>query len=250
MKTQTRRFKVIVAYDGGSFAGWQSQSHKNTVQDRLEEAVYSISREEVVVHGSGRTDTGVHALGQCAHFDLAGSKWTAAALGKALNAVLPRTIRILKCRAVSQRFHARFSVKAKIYRYRIWNADVLLPFEVGRSWHIVQPIDRAKLRSALDLFKGRHDFTGFSANSGRKIEDKIRTISRISLRLHGPEIVIEVEGDGFLYKMVRLIVGASMLCAEGRISLGELKTELREGGARGRRLVAPASGLYLVRVRY
>ena len=250
MKITARRFKIIVAYDGGGFAGWQSQTHKNTVQDRLEEAARSITREKVSVHGSGRTDTGVHALGQCAHFDLAGAKWTATALPKALNAVLPAAIRVLSCRAVNANFHARFSVKAKVYRYRIWNADVLLPFDAGRAWHIAQPLELAKLRDALELFKGKHNFAAFSANTGRTIEDTVRTISRISLRRSGHQITIEVEGDGFLYKMVRLIVGTAVLHAQGKIAATTIRSDLKEGRAQNRRLVAPSFGLYLVRVRY
>ena len=240
----------MVAYDGGSFAGWQSQAHKNTVQDHLEEAVHSITREKVTVHGSGRTDTGVHALGQCAHLDLTTGKWSAPTLSKALNAVLPPAIRVLSCRAATQDFHARFSVKAKVYRYRIWNSAVLLPLEVGRAWHIARPLDLVKLRSALEAFEGRHDFAGFSAKSGRKIEDTARTILRISLRRRGHEIAIEVEGDGFLYKMVRLIVGTSILHSEGKVALTGLRADLKQGRAHGRRLVAPAGGLYLARVRY
>ncbi len=250
MKKQTRRFKVVVAYDGGGFAGWQSQAHKNTVQDRMEQALHSITGEKVVVHGSGRTDTGVHALGQCAHFDLGPGKWTAAALLKALNAVLPPAIRVMRSRTVTGQFHARFAVKSKTYRYRIWNSDVLLPFEIGRAWHIFQPIELEKLRGALELFKGKHNFAGFTANAGREVNDTTRTISRISLRCRGPELAIEIEGDGFLYKMVRMLVGASVLHSTGKISLAQLKADLREGHAHGRRLVAPACGLYLVSVRY
>ncbi len=250
MKPVSRRFKIVVAYDGGGFAGWQSQAHQNTVQDRLEAALHSVTREHSTVHGSGRTDTGVHALGQCAHFDLVGSKWSSETLQKALNAVLSPAIRVLQCRVVSSNFHARFKIKKKTYRYRIWNAGVLSPFEVGRAWHISRPLDRVRLKSALSLCKGRHDFAAFSANTGRRIDDTFRTISRASLRGSGSCLAIEVEGEGFLYKMVRLLVGAAVLHAQGEVSLATIKSDLAEGRAHGRRLVAPACGLYLVRVRY
>src|SRR6266571_7307257 len=163
----SRRLKIIVAYDGAPFAGWQSQSHRNTVQDHLERAFECVSGEHVRVHGAGRTDAGVHALAQCAHVDLAEKRlspdqWTAA-----LNALLPPQIRVLKCRYVTDRFHARYSAKGKIYRYRICSGAVLPPLEVGRAWHIAASLDDEILRSSANVFLGTHDFSGFAANRGK-----------------------------------------------------------------------------------
>src|SRR5262245_8861492 len=136
----SRRLKLIIAYDGSPFAGWQSQSHRNTVQDHLERAFERVAAEAVRVHGAGRTDAGVHALAQCAHADvskfLAADRWI-----KALNALLPSSIRVLRSRYVSKDFHARLSAKGKIYRYEISTASVLPPLEFGRAWHIAQSLD-------------------------------------------------------------------------------------------------------------
>src|SRR5215467_14988656 len=135
-----RRLKLILAYDGAPFAGWQSQSHRNTVQDQLERALERVTSEAVRVEGAGRTDAGVHALAQCAHVDvskfLPTDRWI-----KALNALLPSAIRVLRCRFVSKDFHARLSAKGKIYHYRTWSASILPPFEYRRAWHTAQPLD-------------------------------------------------------------------------------------------------------------
>ena len=134
----SRRLKLIVAYDGAPFAGWQSQSHRNTVQDHLERAFERVHGGAARVHGAGRTDAGVHALAQCAHVNLANRFLPAERWVEALNALLPPAIRVLRCRYVSQDFHARLSAKGKIYRYRIWNASVLPPFEYRRAWHVAR----------------------------------------------------------------------------------------------------------------
>src|SRR5437660_6428267 len=125
----SRRLKLIVAYNGAPFAGWQSQSHRNTIQDHFERAFERVAGELVRVHGAGRTDAGVHAIAQCAHVDLARRNFSEAKWVTTLNALLPAEIRIARCRYVNEKFHARFSAKGKIYRYRIWNAPVLSPFE-------------------------------------------------------------------------------------------------------------------------
>ncbi len=250
MTTISRRFKLIVAYDGGPFAGWQSQVHGNTIQDQLETAISKVCGENARVHGSGRTDTGVHALEQCAHFDLSQDGLDPSELQKALNAVLPGTIRILRCSIVSPEFHARFSVTSKAYRYRIWNAPILPPFELGRVWHVTKPLNITLMKSALARFAGRHDFAAFSANPGKKRQDTVRTVTRAKLTKEGACIVVEIEGDGFLYKMVRMIVGALYLHNEGKLTLEEIAKALAHGPGTAQRLVAPASGLFLRRVRY
>ncbi len=250
MTTTSRRFKLIVAYDGGSFAGWQSQVHGNTIQDRLETAIGKISGESPRVHGSGRTDTGVHALEQCAHFDLNKSRLSPSELQKALNATLPGTIRILRCSIAPPTFHARFTAKSKAYRYRIWNAPVLPPIELGRAWHLTKPLNITIMKSVLARFVGRHDFSAFSANPGKKREETIRTVTKARLTKKGACITLEIEGDGFLYKMVRMIVGALVMQNEGKLTQAEISRALDHGSGNVQRLVAPASGLFLRRVRY
>jgi tRNA pseudouridine38-40 synthase len=245
----SRRLKLIVAYDGTSFAGWQSQSHRNTVQDHLERAFERVTGGVVRVHGAGRTDAGVHALAQCAHVDvlkfLPAASWI-----EALNALLPPTIRVLRCRYVSDDFHARLSAKGKIYRYRIWTGSVLPPLEYRRAWNLVRPLDLEVLKSAARVFVGTHDFAGFAANRAKPEPSTIRTINSVRVCQKGPCVTIEFEGGGFLYKMVRLIVGALVKCALGNTRLEEIAARLHSGKVSSARFTAPAEGLYLVRVRY
>lgn len=245
-----QRLKLIVAYDGAAFAGWQSQLHRNTVQDRLERAFRLISGERLRVHGAGRTDAGVHALGQCAHVDvtdrhLSASRWTSA-----LNALLPPTIRILKCQYVRHNFHARFSAKGKVYRYRIWSAPILPPLELGRAWHIPGRLDVEVLKAAGEEFVGVHDFAGFAADRGNPERSAIREIHSVRLRRKGPCITIEFDGDGFLYKMVRLMVGSMARAALGKMTIAEIAARLSSCRSSEARFPAPAEGLFLCRVRY
>jgi tRNA pseudouridine38-40 synthase len=256
----SRRLKLIVAYDGASFAGWQSQSHRNTVQDHLERAFERITGGGVRVHGAGRTDAGVHALAQCAHVDvlkfLPADRWI-----KALNALLPSAIRVLRCRYVSKDFHARLTAKGKIYRYRIWTAPILPPFEYCRAWYIAQPLDLKIFKSAAKHFVGTHDFASFAANRGKSASrtdsprgepepSTTRTINSVRIRQKGSCLTIEFDGDGFLYKMVRLMVGALVKCAFGKMRIEEIVSRLDSGKVSSARFAAPAEGLYLVRVRY
>jgi len=247
------RLKLIVAYDGAAFAGWQSQTHRKTVQDQLEGAFQKIAGQRIRVHGAGRTDACVHALAQCAHVELPPGKLDGlkpSSLLKALNANLPAAIRILRCQRVSGNFHARFSAKGKLYRYRIWNGAILPPLEIGRAWHIAAPLDVDLLKAAGKNFVGRHDFVSFAANRAKKDEDTIRTIRSVEVRKNGPRLTINVAGDGFLYKMVRLIVGAMTRVALHKTEVDEITARLKSPRAEGFRLVAPAEGLYLVQVWY
>lgn len=245
----SRRLKLIIAYDGASFAGWQSQSHGNTIQDHLERAFERVTGAPVRVHGAGRTDAGVHALAQCAHVDvdkaLAPARWT-----EGLNALLPPEVRVLRCHYASITFHARYSAKGKIYRYRILNSPVLPPFEYRRAWHIARPLDLTALRKAARHFAGTHDFAAFAANRGKTEETTVRTIRSVRVSLRGPLITIEFDGDGFLYKMVRLLVGALVEGALGKMRTEEITARLNSGKTNSARFVAPAEGLFLVRVRY
>jgi tRNA pseudouridine38-40 synthase len=239
-----------VAYDGAQFAGWQSQSHGNTIQDHLERAFRQIDGECVRVHGAGRTDAAVHALAQCAHADVANKILSPARWTEALNALLPPAIRIMSCKHASRDFHARLSAKGKIYRYRIWSASVLPPFEYGRAWHVPRSLDLKLLKSAAKHFVGTHDFAGFAANRGKPETTTIRTIYSVRVSQKGPCVTIDFDGDGFLYKMVRLIVGSLVKCALGKMSVEEIAARLNSGESGAARFAAPAEGLFLVQVRY
>ncbi len=247
-----RRLRLVVAYDGRAFAGWQSQASGNTIQDLLEAAFLQITGQKVRVHGAGRTDAGVHALAQSAHADVPGARLSPDRWLGALNASLPPTIRIMSSRFASDVFHARFSAKGKVYRYRIWNDCTLPPLELGRAWHVAGPIDREKMRREAGLFVGKHDFASFAANRGTAAEDTIRAIDSVKLRQGSKHLELDILGDGFLYKMVRLIVGGLVRSSSGKSADGELEERLKnpKGLMAKARFVAPAHGLYLVRVRY
>jgi tRNA pseudouridine38-40 synthase len=244
----SRRYKLIVAYDGAPFSGWQSQPDGNAIQDHLERAIHKISGERVRVHGAGRTDAGVHALAQGAHVDLAKDlapeRWL-----RAINSALPPAIRVMQCKHASQTFHARFSAKEKIYRYRIWNGEVLPPHELGRAWHIAKKLDVDLMREAARLLKGEHDFAAFAANRGKAEKNTGRTLNEIKIRRRRDLIEIEFQADGFLYKMARMLTGALVDCGLTKITIVDLRDRLRGSKPRAR-MTAPACGLFLVRVRY
>jgi tRNA pseudouridine38-40 synthase len=246
------RLKLIVSYDGASFSGWQSQANRNAIQDHLEHAFLRICSEPVRVHGAGRTDAGVHALAQCAHADLPKRRYTPDRWISALNGLLPSAIRVMRCRFVSDAFHARFSAKGKTYRYRVWNAGVLPPFESGRAWHVVNDLDFESMTVAAREFCGEHDFASFSANRGTPETNTVRVIRAVRLRRTGPCISMEFDGDGFLYKMVRMMAGTLVRVGLNQAVPREISTRLRSPRKvilRGR-MAAPADGLFLVRVRY
>jgi tRNA pseudouridine38-40 synthase len=246
------RLKLIVAYDGSPFSGWQSQPNGNGIQDHLESAFEQICSRRVRVHGAGRTDAGVHALAQCAHADLPVKRYNAERWRSALNGVLPSTIRVMRCQFVPESFHARFSAKAKVYRYRIWNEEVLPPLENNRAWHIRDSIECARVASAAKLFVGRHNFASFAVNRGAPVADTVRTLSKVRVRKSGPLLIFHFDGDGFLYKMVRLMVGTLVQIGRGELSPGEIQSRLAHAptAISRERSVAPPGGLFLIRVRY
>jgi tRNA pseudouridine38-40 synthase len=246
------RLKLLIAYDGRPFRGWQSQATKDAVQDHLEAAFANTIGEKVSVQGSGRTDAGVHALAQIAHADVPAARLEVGAWQGALNNFLPPEIRVLRVTKAAPEFHARFDARGKIYTYRIWNDSYLHPLEIGRVWHMPSTLDLEILRAGLELLQGKHDFAGFAANRapGYAAEDTVRTIQQIALTRRGDLLTLRFEGDGFLYKMVRLLTGTLVRCAQGRAELSFIKELLAGQGARKTSFAAPAEGLYLTRVLY
>lgn len=246
------RLKIIVAYDGADFAGWQSQLRGDAIQDRIEDALQRICGSHVRVHGAGRTDAGVHALAQCAHCDLPDRRLTPERWRSALNGLLPAQIRVMRAAYVPSSFHARFSAIGKIYRYRIWNGAVLPPFEAGRAWHVSAEINFEAVSSAAEMFVGRHDFAAFAANRGKRAETTVRTINSAIVRRRGVLLTLEFDGEGFLYKMARLMAGAIVRVGLGKETAQEIRDRFAPPArsATGPRFAAPADGLFLVRVRY
>lgn len=243
------RLRLTIAYDGGQFSGWQSQPKGDTVQDALEKAFGALCGTRVVVHGAGRTDAGVHALGQCAHADVADDRLPVSAWLPALNAHLPPGVRIMALRRAAPDFHARFSATGKVYRYAIWNGPVMPPLLRGRAWHVPWKIHRDLLASACAVLVGTHDFAGFSAKRSQGDESTVRTVSEIRIRAAGPRVSLTFHGPGFLYKMVRILTAAAVRCACQKLSLDDVRARLAHGGPRLHH-VAPADGLSLVRVQY
>lgn len=246
------RLKLIVSYNGAPFSGWQSQPDGDGIQDHLEKAFAQIGGGDIRVHGAGRTDAGVHALAQCAHVDLSSKRYGLGRWRSALNGVLPPAIRVMRCEFVAASFHARFSATAKIYRYRIWNGEVLPPLEHGRAWLVREPLHLSSMSRAALFFLGRHDFASFAANRGSPVSDTVRTLRRLQLRQAGRLISVEMEGDGFLYKMARMIVGALVGVGRRKLTADAIQLRLNRSGKKNSqsRPVAPANGLFLVRVRY
>lgn len=245
------RLKLTLAYDGAAFRGWQSQPGGGAVQDVLQEALQRIAGGvKCPVQGAGRTDAGVHALGQTAHADVPEGRRDAAFWMKVLNATLPPAVRVLRCRRVRADFHARFSATGKVYDYILWTGEVMPPHRVGRAWHVWPPPDPKVLAACGRILEGRHDFRGFSANRGTPVHDSHRTVSRVRVTARGREVRLRFEGEGFLYKMVRMMAAAMVRAATGRASVDELRARLEGRPESQPRVVAPADGLYLVGVTY
>jgi tRNA pseudouridine38-40 synthase len=244
------RLKLTVAYDGRPFSGWQSQPNQNGVQDHLKRAFSQIASAPVKLRGAGRTDSGVHALGQVAHVDVPHHKLSPARWTLAVNAHLPAEIRVIRCQPISSDFHAQYSAVGKIYRYRIWNASVFHPLEIGRSWHVPHLLESELLRAVCDQLTGTHDYASFAGNRGKTAESTTRTIHKIRIQHQKELIVLEFDGNGFLYKMVRMLTGAIVRVASQRADLNWIAGLLTNPGKTKTNCTAPAEGLYLVKVKY
>jgi len=246
------RIRLTIAYDGSSFQGWQSQRGGNTIQDYIQTALLKVSGDDLRITGSGRTDTGVHALGQVAHFDAPeASSMNEDEWKRALNVNLPPTIRIVRASMVEDDFHSRFGAKAKTYRYEIDIGSVLNPLRVSRSWHHPEKINPEILLRACSIYIGEHDFASFAANrkDGKQI-NTVRTINSVDVAETPHGLSITFSGNGFLYKMVRLLVGAAVRVAEQREELSWLEAMLKSPGTSKCQYCATGEGLYLVEVVY
>jgi tRNA pseudouridine38-40 synthase len=264
-----RNLRLILAYDGADLAGWQVQPGRTTVQGALASAIGRLSGENVLPQGSGRTDAGVHALAQVASFATASTipveNWM-----KALNDILPPSIRVLEVTEAAPEFHARKSAHAKTYRYRIHRGAICPPFLARYVWHYPYPLEESAMVAAARVVVGEHDFTSFAAVDAERVErmaagenvhtttdqtsnvrpTNVRTIFASSWTREGDELIYSVRGNGFLHHMVRNLVGTFLLVGKGTVSLEDLRRILdaRERTAAG--ATAPASGLYLVEVEY
>lgn len=248
LKPQT--FKLTLAYRGSDFYGWQRQDPHPTVQLALESALKKIFGQSFPVAGSGRTDRGVHALAQVASCRLPITHPPATLL-RALNFHLPPGVRVLSVLREKPKFHARFSAKEKTYLYRIVNAPFLHPLEIGRAWHVPRPLDLKAVRRAARRLVGRHDFASFTSNPGYERESTVRRLRSIRIaRKPGSVLELTFVGDGFLYRMVRNLVGALVKVGHGRLTVSDLQGILAACCRTTAPPTAPAEGLYLQKVRY
>jgi tRNA pseudouridine38-40 synthase len=245
-------FKLTLAYDGTEFVGWQRQANGRSVQALLEEALSHIEGAPVTVIGAGRTDAGVHALGQVASVSLKNGL-AALVLRRALNATLPPDVRVVAVEPVSPDFNARFAAQTKTYRYRIVCAEFISPFDRRFAWHLPGSLDVAEMERAAARLEGRHDFAAFQS-AGSDVTTTERTVLSSQLTLvktaETDEIFYDVTGDGFLRHMVRAVVGTLVEVGSGRLKAGDLTEILASRDRHRAGPTAPAHGLFLVAVSY
>jgi len=243
------RYRIIVEYDGTPFLGWQRQAQGSSVQGALEHALRNFSGEAAAVRGAGRTDSGVHALAQVAHFDLAKS-WEPLKVREALNFHLkPAPIVVLDCVVAAHDFDARYSATARHYRYRILSRRAPPALDRNRVWWLPIALDADAMAKAAPALLGRHDFTTFRA-AQCQANSPLRTLDRLDVKKHAEEIIVEASARSFLHNQVRSMVGSLKLVGEGKWSASDLKAALAACDRAACGPVAPASGLYLVRVDY
>lgn len=243
-----KRILLTIEYDGTMYYGWQKQPSFKTIQGEIEGAIFRAIGEEVEIYGSGRTDAGVHALNQTAHFDLI-APVPVSKIADILNNVLPADIVIKSAKEVDEDFHSRFSIKKKRYLYQIYNGETKQAFLANRSAWVKKPLDISKMKKVAKLLLGEHDFSGFcSANTCAT--NFVRTIYEIKIKREGDFIYIEVCGSGFLYNMVRIIVGTLVDFSLDKLSVEDVEKAILEGDRASAGQTMPACGLYLKEAIY
>jgi tRNA pseudouridine38-40 synthase len=244
-----KNFKAVLCYDGTRYRGWQRQGNTdNTIQAKLETTLSRLLEQPIEVAGSGRTDAGAHAMGQVISFR-ACTEQTAEAVLAGLRAYLPQDIGVFSVEEMPPRFHARLSAWAKTYHYRIWNTDAPNVFARNYVWQVPEPLDLTAMREAAQRFLGTHDFAAFCSAHGKK-KSTVRTIHTLELVQSGDELCIQVTGDGFLYNMVRIIVGTLVEIGKGTRTADSITATLETGDRQLAGMTAPAQGLCLMEVFY
>lgn len=246
------KFKLTIAFDGSAYQGWQSQRSGKGVQDVVEAALARIFPSKPQLISSSRTDAGVHARGMVAHFDIPMEEFHMPErhLLLAINAFLPEDIRVLAAKRAPHAFHARFDAKGKQYRYQVWNHPAMNPLLRTQAWHEPRPLDLVVMQKAAECFIGRHDFRSFTANRGDVLEDAVRTLTRCEIKRKGPLLTFYIEGEGFLYKMCRGIVGTLVQIGYGKFPADAVKEMLDHQDRTVSGMNAPAQGLVLWKVFY
>jgi tRNA pseudouridine38-40 synthase len=243
------RFRLTVEYDGRQFVGWQRQDNGMSVQQALEEAIFKFCGENASVQGAGRTDAGVHALGQVAHVDI-DKPSVGDTVRDAINFHLrPWPVAVLNVQAVGPQFHARFDAIARRYRYRIVNRRAPLALEQGRAWLVNVPLDAAAMHEAAQRLVGQHDFTSFRA-AMCQAKSPVKTLTSLEVTRHGDEIDIDVQARSFLHNQVRIMVGTLKQAGEGKWTADDVTEALEAKDRAAAGATAPPDGLYLMAVEY
>lgn len=246
-----QRYCLTITYDGTCYQGWQSQTNGVSIQQKIESALHTLFQKKIAIFGSGRTDSGVHALDQKAHFDL-DNKVDVNKLFISINALLPKDIRVLKIEPVADDFHARFSCKKKIYQYHIHRREVIDPFNKNYSLFFPYPLDIEKMKAASKYLIGVHDFSSFAnkQDQGSAKNNPIKNLMRIDFVEKEFGLMIEYEADGFLYKMVRNITGTLLKVGGGKLTPEDVKTILEAKNRKKACAAADGKGLFLAKTFY
>lgn len=252
------RWKITIEYNGRDFSGWQRQDNVPTVQQAIEEAIEKFCQQKITIHGAGRTDAGVHARGQVAHFDLdyGDRPLSGFDLAKAINAhLMPLPVSVLKAEKVDPEFHARFHAASKTYIYRIINRRMMLALDQGFAWQVKKELDGAAMQDAAQVLVGHHDFTTFrdtncQAKSPEKTLESLDVLSRRYDDYGGQEILVQAKSRSFLHHQVRNMVGTLVLVGEGKWSKADVKSALEARDRTKGGPTAPADGLYLISIDY
>lgn len=244
-----RNIRLTIEYDGKNFPGWQSQPGKVSIQTEIENAIKEITGEDVQLIASGRTDAGVHALGQVANFHT-NTTIATKQIPYAINSKLPKSIVIKKAEEVEERFHSRYNCKLKTYRYIINNSEFPSALERYREFHMPYELDVKKMKKAIKFFEGEHDFAGFKSSGGSEKKSTVRVLSDCKVIENGSRIIIELTGNGFLYNMVRIISGTIVDIGLGKIPLEDIEEIIASKDRQRAGKTLPPHGLYLVKVEY
>ena len=239
--------KLVIEYDGTNYAGWQQQKKEKTVQETLKKAIENVVNEKITLYGSGRTDAGAHALGQVANFKTK-SNLPTSKLVQAINFYLPNDIVVKSTRKVSEEFHSQYSTKSKIYRYTILNNNTGSAINRNFCYYYSGDLNIEKMQKASKAILGKHDFSTFKSKSDNACN--IRTIKKLEIKKKEKHLLFTIEADGFLYKMVRSIVGTLLEVGKGKMTITEFKRVSRSGTRSLAGATVPAKGLCLLKVKY
>lgn len=243
-----RKIKLTLEYDGTHFSGYQTQKNRRTIQNELEKALRQLFQKKIISYGASRTDSGVHAEGQVVHFETS-SQLPIKKIQRGLNHYLPQDISVIGISEASSSFHAQYSAKWKVYEYRLLHSRHRSPLESKRAYQVPHPLNLNKMKQATRLLRGKHDFRAFESSGGRR-KNAVRTIRKFQIQKKGNMISILVEADGFLYKMVRSLVGTLIEVASGKMELSTLRKILSSKAHDLIGPTAPSQGLILKQVCY